>query len=66
LVKHEVLSDSAATAIAKKFRTPLNKFPKISQTDPQCIKIGATPGQLVEISREDNGVNYTYYRYVVK
>lgn len=64
--KHKLLSESEAKEIAKKFNTPLDKFPKILESDPQAKQLGAKPGDLVAISRKDQTGDYTYYRLVVK
>ncbi len=66
LLEHKVLSDSEAKAVSEKYNTPLNKFPKLLKSDPQVERIGAVPGQLVSISREDPTGKYTYYRYVIE
>ncbi len=66
VVKHEILSDSEARKVSKKFKTPLDKFPKMLDTDPQSMKIGAKPGQLVLIHRKDPTGDYEYYRYVTR
>ncbi|HUC38544.1 MAG TPA: DNA-directed RNA polymerase subunit RpoH/Rpb5 C-terminal domain-containing protein [Candidatus Acidoferrum sp.] len=64
VVKHAVLSSAEANKIAKRFKTTLDKFPKIAESDPQAKKIGAKPGQLVEIKRDDPTGSYLYYRFV--
>ncbi|MCL4379574.1 MAG: DNA-directed RNA polymerase subunit H [Candidatus Marsarchaeota archaeon] len=66
VAKHEIISDSEAKKTSKKFTTPLDKFPKMLSTDPQAVKIGAKPGQLVAIHRSDPTGDYVYYRYVVE
>ncbi len=66
LVKHELLSESEAKAVSKKFNTPLDKFPKIFESDPQAQKLNAKPGSLIAIHREDPNEKYIYYRYVIK
>ncbi len=63
--KHRLLSKAEAEEISKKFNIKLSQFAKISENDAQAIRLGAKPGQLIEISREDNDTSYTYYRYVV-
>lgn len=65
VVKHAILSEGDAKKVSKKFKTPLDKFPRILDTDPQAVKIGAKPGQLLEISRKDPAGEYMYYRLVV-
>ena len=63
--KHELLSDSAAKAVAKKLNTPIEKFPKIYASDPQAKGLGAKPGNMIAISRHDSTGEYAYYRVVV-
>ena len=65
-MKHELLSESEAEKVAKKYGVPLEKFPKIFSDDPQAVSIGAKPGSLVLIHREDPTSEYDYYRYVVE
>ncbi len=66
LVEHELLSASEAQKVLKKFGTPLEKFPKIFSDDPQALKLGAKPGDLVLVHRRDPTSSYDYYRYVVE
>jgi DNA-directed RNA polymerase subunit H (RpoH/RPB5) len=67
LVKHEVLSASDVKKITAKFKVTLDKLPKILESDPQALKIGAKAGQVIAIYRKDpTGGDYLYYRYVVK
>ncbi len=64
--EHELLSESEAKKISKKFNTPLERFPKILESDPQAVKIKAAAGQLIAVHRNDGGKKYIAYRYVVK
>lgn len=64
--EHKLLSDSEAKKAAAKFNVRFEDFPKILESDPQVMALGAKPGQLVEIKRNDDGNKYSYYRYVVK
>ncbi|MDE1868946.1 MAG: DNA-directed RNA polymerase subunit H [Candidatus Micrarchaeota archaeon] len=64
--EHELLSDSEAKKVAKRFSVPLEKFPKISVNDPQAKKLNAKKGNLVAIHRTDPTGKYTYYRLVVE
>ncbi len=66
LVKHELLSESEAKKVAKKFGVPLEKFPKMFNDDPQALRIDAKPGSLVLIHRDDPTSKYEYYRYVIE
>lgn len=64
--KHEILSESEAKKISKKYNISLDKFPRIEEGDVQAQKLKAKPGDLIAISREDPTGSYTYYRLVVK
>ena len=64
--KHELLSESDAEKVIKKFNTSLDKLPKILESDQQSLKLNAKVGQIIKISRNDGSVSYTYYRVVVK
>lgn len=64
--EHELLSASDAKKVAKKYNVPLEKFPKLLESDPQCKRLGAKPGNLILIHREDPTGKYEYYRLVVK
>jgi len=64
--EHKLLSASDAKKIVKKYSTPLEKFPKIYETDPQAKSLNAKPGNVIAISREDPTGSYTFYRLVVK
>ncbi|MDE1865536.1 MAG: DNA-directed RNA polymerase subunit H [Candidatus Micrarchaeota archaeon] len=66
ILKHEILSDSEAKKVSKKYNIGLDKFPRIVETDVQVQKLKGKPGDLVAISRKDPTGNYTYYRLVVK
>jgi len=64
--KHEILSESEAHKVSKKYNISLDKFPRISEADVQVQKLKGKPGDLVAISRDDPTGSYTYYRLVVK
>ncbi|MGA2800417.1 MAG: DNA-directed RNA polymerase subunit H [Candidatus Micrarchaeaceae archaeon] len=64
--EHRLLSVADAKKAMKKYSTPLEKFPKILESDAQVKKLGAKPGNLIAIDREDPTGKYTYYRLVVK
>jgi DNA-directed RNA polymerase subunit H (RpoH/RPB5) len=64
--EHKLLSASDAKKIMQKYNTPLEKFPKINENDPQAKILSAKPGNLIAITREDPTGTYTYYRLVVK
>ncbi len=64
--EHRLLSAADAKKAMRKYNTPLEKFPKILESDAQAKKLGAKPGNLIAIDREDPTGKYTYYRLVVK
>ncbi|MDE1871596.1 MAG: DNA-directed RNA polymerase subunit H [Candidatus Micrarchaeota archaeon] len=66
ITEHELLSASEAKKAIKRYGTPLEKFPKILESDPQAKKLGARPGNLIAVHRNDPTGSYIYYRLVVK
>lgn len=64
--EHELLSASEVKKVMKKFNAPLEKFPKLLESDPQAKRLNAKPGNLIAINREDPTGKYSYYRLVVK
>jgi len=64
--EHRLLSDSEARKVSKEFSTPLDKFPKIFESDPQAQMLEAKAGRLIAIDRRETDSRYTAYRYVVK
>jgi DNA-directed RNA polymerase subunit H len=64
--KHELLSESEAKKVCKKYNINFDKFSKILESDPQVKVLGAKPGDLIEIHREDPTGKYSYYRLVVE
>ena len=64
--QHKVLSASDANALMKKLGLTASNLPKIFSTDPQAVALGAKPGDIVEIDRNDFGKKYRYYRQVVE
>lgn len=59
--KHEIVSEEEKIALIQKYG-PLDLFPKILESDPMVERLGAKPGDLIKIYR-DEGI---YYRYVVR
>ena len=64
--KHELLSESEAKKVAKKYDISLDKFPRILESDVRSQKLKAKPGDLIAVSRIDPTGSYVYYRLVVK
>ena len=52
--------------MSKKFNTPVEKLPKILESDAQAKRLGAKPGNVIAIERGDPTGKYTYYRLVVR
>jgi DNA-directed RNA polymerase subunit H (RpoH/RPB5) len=59
--KHEIVSEEEKIALIQRYG-PLDLFPKILESDPMVERLGAKPGDLIRIYR-DEGI---YYRYVVR
>lgn len=64
--KHIVLTKEEKEKILKKYGVKEAQLPKILASDPVVKLIGAKPGDLIKIIREENGKKYIYYRIVVE
>jgi DNA-directed RNA polymerase subunit H len=64
--KHEILSESEAKKISKKYGISLDKFPRVLESDVQAQRLKGKPGDMIAISRSDPTGSYVYYRLVVK
>jgi DNA-directed RNA polymerase subunit H len=63
---HELLSEKEAASVLEKLGLKRENLPKIFADDPQTVKLGAKPGQIIKIYRKDNGHEYEYYRLVIE
>jgi DNA-directed RNA polymerase subunit H len=64
---HEILSEKEKEEVFKKFNITPDQLPKIINTDPVCISIGAEPGQIVKIVRKSHTAKEAVaYRFVVE
>jgi DNA-directed RNA polymerase subunit H len=63
---HEILKLKEVNELLQEKHITLENLPKIFESDPQCRKLGAKPGHVVKIHRDDNGNAYLYYRVVVE
>lgn len=63
---HELMSDKEVAELCKKLGLTTENLPKIFNTDPQAVKLGAKPGQVIRIYRKDSRNEYEYYRRVVE
>ncbi len=65
--KHEILSDREKKEVLEKFGVTEVQLPQISVSDPVIEIIGASPGQVVKITRKSQTAGEAlYYRLVVK
>ncbi len=58
--KHEIVSEEEKNELIRRYG-PLELFPKMLASDPMVERLGAKPGDLIRIHREEG----IYYRYVV-
>lgn len=63
---HRIMSASDIEELLKARGIVVNNLPKILFGDPQVKKLGAKPGDVLEIDRDDGGMKYKYYRQVVE
>ena len=64
---HQIITEKEKKDLLKKYKIEPNKLPKILDTDPVCISIGAKPGQIVKITRKSQTANEAVaYRLVVE
>jgi DNA-directed RNA polymerase subunit H len=64
---HIILSEKEKEELLNKYKIALNELPKILDTDPVSIFIGAKPGQIVKIIRESHTAKKAVsYRLVVE
>ncbi len=63
---HEILKLKEVNELLESKGITLENIPKIFESDPQCQKLGAKPGHVLKIQRNDGGNRYLYYRVVVE
>ncbi|NOR16580.1 DNA-directed RNA polymerase subunit H [candidate division WOR-3 bacterium] len=64
---HMIISEKERGDLLKKYNIEPNKLPKILDTDPVSIYIGAKPGQILKIIRESHTAKEAVsYRLVVE
>ena len=65
--KHVILSEEEKKAVLEKYKVDETQLPKILNTDPVVIAIGAKPGQLLKIIRKSPTAKESIaYRIVVE
>jgi DNA-directed RNA polymerase subunit H len=62
---HRIMSKTEVSELTSEMGITVNNLPKVLVTDPQAVKIEAKAGDVLEISRDDFGRKYKYYRLVV-
>jgi len=64
---HTILSEREKGELLKKYNVEPNQLPKILNTDPVSIFIGAKPGQILKIIRNSPTAKESIaYRFVVE
>ena len=64
---HEIITDEERKELFEKYNITQDQLPKILNTDPVSIFIGAQPGQVVKITRESHTAKKAVsYRLVVE
>lgn len=65
--KHEIIDNKETEEVLKRFHCKTGDLPKILDTDPMAMKIGAKPGDVIRIKRSSPTAGYAnYYRLVVR
>jgi DNA-directed RNA polymerase subunit H len=64
---HIIISEDEAKELFEKFKITPDQLPKILNTDPTSISIGAKPGQIIKIIRKSlTAGEAVAYRFVVE
>ena len=64
---HVILSENEKKELFEKLKITPDQLPKILNTDPTSISIGAKPGQIIKIIRKSPTAGEAVaYRYVVE
>ena len=64
---HQIISEKEKNDLLKKYKIEPNQLPKIIDTDPVCISIGAKPGQILKIIRKSHTAEESFsYRLVIE
>jgi len=64
---HTIISEKEAEEMLKNFKIKIDQIPKILDTDPVSISIGAKPGQIIKVVRNSHTAKEAViYRLVVE
>ena len=64
---HEIITEKEKKDLLTKYKIEPNQLPKILDSDPVCISIGAKPGQILKIIRKSHTAGESFsYRFVVE
>jgi DNA-directed RNA polymerase subunit H len=64
---HVIILENEKKELLEKFKIMPDQLPKILNTDPACISIGAKPGQIIKIIRKSPTAGEAVaYRLVVE
>ncbi len=63
---HELMSEKEVKTLLDSMGMTLEGLPKIFDTDPQAVKLGAKTGQVIKIYRREGKREIPYYRVVVE
>ena len=64
--KMEVMKKSEVEKLLKEYDISLEDLPVFLKDDPSVVALGAKPGDVVRIHREDLTGSYFYYRRVIE
>ena len=64
---HEIIAEKEKTELMEKYNITPDQLPKILNTDPVSLSIGAQPGQIVKIIRKSRTAKEAVaYRLVIE
>lgn len=63
--KMEILSEDAKKRVLHKYGITTEQLPRFKHNDPAVKMLGAKPGDVIKIAREDLTAKYNSYRVVV-
>lgn len=60
-----IISETEKKNLLKKYGISEANLPKMKDSDPAAKKLGAQPGDVVKIERDDPTGKYNYYRLII-